>query len=93
MINNFKCKETKKIFNEDFSKKFPVEIQERAFLKLMVLFSANSIEDLRIPLSNHLEALKGDRKGQHSIRINNKWRICFIFKNGNSTNVEITDYH
>ena len=73
--------------------RFPANIQERALSKLLVLNAATDLNDLRVPPSNHLEALKGDRKGQHSIRINGQWRICFIWKNNEAHDVEIVDYH
>lgn len=93
MIDSFKCKETEKIWNRTFSKKFPPNIQVRARRKLIAINISESINDLRIPPSNHLETLKDDRTGQHSIRINDQWRICFEWKDGNAFNVEITDYH
>lgn len=93
MIKSFKCKETEKIWNEEFSKKLPSDIQEKSFDKLIMLDSSNSLLDLRTPPSNHLEALKGDRKGQHSIMINSQWRICFVWKDNNAHDVEIVDYH
>jgi proteic killer suppression protein len=70
-----------------------VNIQDRALLKLSWIDAAKSVQDLKVPSSNHLEALKGDRKGQMSIRINNQWRICFVFENGDASEVEIVDYH
>ncbi|MEA3547022.1 MAG: type II toxin-antitoxin system RelE/ParE family toxin [Thermodesulfobacteriota bacterium] len=93
MIKSFQSKETKKIFGRKFSKKLPTDIQENARQKLVILDSATSINDLRIPPGNMLEELKDDRKGQHSIRINKQWRICFVWENSDSYNVEITDYH
>ena len=93
MIDSFKCKETEKIWNRKFSKKFPPNIQVRARRKLIAINISESINDLRVPPSNHLEILKDDRAGQHSIRINDQWRICFEWKDGNAFNVEITDYH
>jgi len=84
---------TERIWNGLRSKRLPPDIQNRALDKLRVLNRAKSIEDLRNPPSNHLEALKRDRLGQHSIRINAQWRICFRFKDGNAYDVEITDYH
>jgi proteic killer suppression protein len=93
MIKSFRDKETEKIFNRYFSGKLPKKIQNNARKKLVILDSATEIEDLRVPPGNRLEALKGDRKGQHSIRINDQWRICFKWKDGNSYDVEITDYH
>ena len=82
MIVTFNCKETEQIFNRRVSKKFPQKIQPRARQKLLMLDSAISIDDLRIPPANRLEALKGDRKGQHSIRINDQWRILSSLLNG-----------
>jgi len=93
VIRSFRCKETKKIFSRKFSKKLPTEIQENARTKLVILDAARSINDLRVPPGNRLEELKNDRKGQHSISINDQWLICFIWENGNSFNVEIVDYH
>lgn len=93
MIQSFKCKETEKVFGRDFSKRFPNDIQRVALRKLRMLNRATTINDLRIPPSNHLELLEGDRRGQHSIRINEQWRICFEWKNGDAFDVEIVDYH
>ena len=93
MILNFKCKETQKIFNMKFSRKLPENIQRTALRKLKYLSSAVSLEDLKVPPNNRLEALTGNRAGQHSIRINRQYRICFCWKNGNATDVEIVDYH
>ena len=93
MIKSFRCRETKKIFGRDFSKKSPTEIQDNTRIKLVILDAATSVNDLRIPPGNRLEELKDVRKGQHSIRINNQWRICFEWKNGDTINVEIVDYH
>ena len=93
MIKSFKSKETEKIYNEKFSKKLPQEIQKRALQKLRMINIASVIDDLRIPPSNHLEALLGDRQGQHSIMINDQYRICFRWFDNNAFDVEITDYH
>ncbi len=93
MIQSFKCKETEKILNRTFSKKCPPDIQARARQKLVMLQAATILDDLKIPPANQLEALKHDRQGQYSIRINKQWRICFIWDNGNANKVEITDYH
>lgn len=94
MIKSFKDKETELIFNEIFSKKFPVNIQVVALRKLLMINNASNINDLRVPPSNHLEKLTGDRAGQYSIRINDKWRICFKLENQNDfCEVEIVDYH
>lgn len=93
MIKSFNCKETERIFSRDYSKKFPQEIQRIALRKLRMLNRAREIRDLKIPPGNRLEALKGNRKGQHSIRINNKWRVCFQWNGTDALNVEIVDYH
>ena len=93
MIESFKCSETEKIFYRQFSKKLPHNIQKIAFRKLRMLNRSSTIQDLRIPPANKLEALSGNRKEQHSIRINDQWRICFKWQNGNTYNVEIVDYH
>jgi proteic killer suppression protein len=93
MIKTFKSKETEKIYNREISKKLPPDIQRTALKKLWMLDAAPDINTLRVPPSNHLEALKGERKGQHSIRINKQWRICFFWNNGDAFDVEIVDYH
>ena len=93
MIASFTCKLTEKLFTRKGNNRFPANIQERALSKLLVLNAATDLNDLRVPPSNHLEALKGDGKGQHSIRINGQWRICFIWKNNEAHDVEIVDYH
>jgi proteic killer suppression protein len=85
--------ETGKIFKGGRSKKFPADIQKRAFQKLAMLDVSENMNDLRIPPSNMLEALIGDRKGQHSIRINHKYRICFVWVDNEAHNVEIVEYH
>lgn len=87
------CHETEKIFNREFSRKFPRDIQKRAFMKLNAVDAAVEITDLRLPPSNRLELLKGKRKGQYSIRINDRLRLCFEWRDGNAEQVEITDYH
>ena len=93
MIKTFQCKETEKIFHGRFSKKLPQNIQRIAERKLVMLHHAATIDDLRIPPANRLEALSGNRQGQHSIRINNQWRICFQWHEDGALQVEITDYH
>lgn len=93
MIEAFSCKETEKIWNGGRSKKLPGEIQERAFLRLRQLHAADLLADLRIPPSNRLESLSGDLKGYWSIRINQQWRLVFIWNEGKATEVRITDYH
>jgi len=85
--------DTERIFKREFAKGFPREIQQRAFMKLNAIDAAVRLEDLRLPSSNRLEALSGDRKGEHSIRINDQWRICFLWRDGHAERVEIVDYH
>ena len=93
MIISFKSKELEIIWNGIKSKKTPTDIQERVRRKLRMLNNSHELKDLLIPPSNMLENLKGNRKGQYSIRINDQWRLCFNFENGNCHNVEIVDYH
>ncbi len=92
MIKTFKCKETKKLFNDFDVKKFRT-ISRAARIKLETLNAVVSLNSLLIPPGNRLEQLKGSRKGQYSIRINNQWRICFVWKDENVFDVEIVDYH
>jgi proteic killer suppression protein len=93
MIKSFKDKETEKLWNKGSSTKIPVEIQLRGLKKLRLIDASNNLNDLAFPPSNQLEQLKGDRKGQHSIRINDQYRICFMWVDNNAYNVEIVDYH
>jgi proteic killer suppression protein len=93
MIKSFRCKHTAAVFTGKISRKWPVDFQQIALRKLMMLDAAPSIESLRSPPGNHLEKLSGDRAGQWSIRINNQWRLCFRFENGDAYEVEIIDYH
>lgn len=92
MIKSFKDKQAELIWQGKISKKLPQTIQGVARRKLRMLNSAETLDDLRIPPANRLEALVGNRKGQHSIRINNQWRICFVWAEG-AEQVEIVDYH
>ena len=92
-IINFTDKESAKLFAGKFSRRLPPGIQRRAMMRLTQLNGASEIEDLKLPPSNRLEQLKGDRKGQFSIRINQQYRVCFTWKNGNAHDVEIVDYH
>lgn len=93
MIRSFHNRETERIWNGLRSRKLPPDLQNRALDKLKLLNRAKSLDDLRNPLSNRLHELSGDRAGQHSISINKQWRICFIWKDGAATSVEIVDYH
>jgi proteic killer suppression protein len=93
MIKSFKCKETQKMLSRQFSPKLPQNIQTKARQKLVMVDATTDLNDLRIPPGNRLEELKEDRKGQYSIRINDQWRICFVWKSGDAYDVEIVDYH
>lgn len=93
MIKSFKCKETEKIHRGRFSRRIPRDIQRLAARKLEMLAAASELKSMRIPPSNRLEKLKGSRSGQHSVRVNDQWRICFIWKSGDAYDVEIVDYH
>lgn len=93
MIRSFENKETEKVFNRQVSRKLPRNIQRIALRKLRMLHRAVTLQDLRIPPGDHLEKLHGNRAGQHSIRINDQWRICFEWRNGDAYDVEIADYH
>ncbi|MBT5528952.1 MAG: type II toxin-antitoxin system RelE/ParE family toxin [Cytophagia bacterium] len=93
MIKSFNCAETEKLFERQFSLKFPQDIQRTALRKLRMLNRAININDLWIPRANRLEKLIGKRKRQYSIRINNQWRICFVWQDNDAINVEIIDYH
>ena len=93
MIKSFKDNEAEKIFQRQFSRKLPHDIQRTALRKLRMLNRAMNLNDLRVPPNNRLEKLKGDRQEQYSIRINDQWRICFIWDDSDAYEVEITDYH
>ena len=93
MIKSFKDKDTERIFNRQVIRSLHPELQQTAFEKLVMLHSATSLIGLGVFPGNRLEALKGNRKGQHSIRINRQYRICFRWENGDAHEVEITDYH
>lgn len=93
MIIGFASKETEKIWRAEVSRRLPRSIQQAALRKLFMLDKAQSLNDLRIPPANRLEALKDDRKGQHSIRINDQWRVCFVWTDNGPSAVEVVDYH
>ena len=93
MIRSFKSKETEAIWQGQVSRRLPREIQDRALRKLRQLDASRTVDDLRNPPGNRLEALSGDRAGQMSIRINDQWRLCFIWRDGDAIDVEINDYH
>ena len=93
MIKSFKDNETEKVYRREGSGKLPRDIQQVALRKLRMINNAKNLSDLRIPPANRLEKLKGDREGQFSIRINDQWRICFIWRDGDAYEVEIADCH
>lgn len=93
MIQTFADKETQQVFVSGKSKRLPPDLIKRAIRRLEYIHLANTLNDLRVPPSNRLHALKGDREGQYSISINEQWRICFRFIDGDAHDVEITDYH
>jgi proteic killer suppression protein len=93
VIRSFRDKETERVWRGQRSRRLPHDIQTPARRKLRMLNNAHSNEDLRIPPANRLEALKGNRRGQFSIRINDQWRICFVWRDGDAHDVEIVDYH
>ena len=93
MIKSFTDTETEKVFHRVFSRKLPGDIQSVALRKLRMLNNAHGIDDLRIPPANRLERLSGSRAGQHSIRVNDQWRVCFTWSDGDAYDVEIVDYH
>ena len=93
MIQNFKDKEAQKVFERKHSRKLPLDIQQVALRKLRMLNRGETLQDLRVPPANRLERLVGDREGQYSIRVNDQWRICFVWQDGDALDVEIVDYH
>jgi len=93
MIQSYANKLTQQVAEGRFPKKLPSTIKTRALMRLIQLDNATTIDDLKLPPSNHLEKLSGDRRGQYSMRINQQWRLCFEFEDGNAFNVEILDYH
>jgi len=93
MIKSLKCRETKRVWEGEYSRRWHLDVQKIARRKLRMLNNARILHDLSVPPGNRLGALKHDRKGQHSIRINDQWRVCFKWRNGDAHDVEITDYH
>ena len=93
MIRSFGSPETERVFSLQRSRKLPSDIQQVALRKLRMLNNARTLQDLRSPPANRLEKLRGDRSGQHSIRINDQWRICFVWRDSDAYEVEIVDYH
>jgi proteic killer suppression protein len=93
MIKSFRGTETEKVYRREVSGKLPHDMQHVALRKLRMLNNAKNLNDLRVPPANRLEKLRGDRDGQYSIRINDQWRLCFFWRDGDVYEVEITDYH
>lgn len=92
MVKSFRCRETEKLFQRRYSRKFSA-IRRAALKKLLIVDAAGALSDLRVPPANRLEKLSGGRRGQHSVRVNDQWRICFRWKAGDAYDVEIVDYH
>lgn len=93
MIKAFRDAETERLWNEERSRRIPASLHRAALKKLQMLNAAGALSDLALPPGNRLERLRGDRQGQHSIRINDQYRVCFEWREGNAYDVEITDYH
>jgi proteic killer suppression protein len=93
MIVSFRDKETERLWRSGRNRRLPASLQLRAFKKLAILNAAVTLENLKVPPGNQLEALRGNRAGQHSIRINDQYRVCFVWRDGNAFDVEIADYH
>jgi toxin HigB-1 len=93
MIASFRNKETEELWRSGKSRRIPADLERRAFKKLAILNAAVTLGNLKVPPGNHLEALRGNRTGQHSIRINDQYRVCFDWRDGNAFDVEIVDYH
>ena len=93
MIRSFGTKDTERIWHEQYVKRADRMVQRAALRKLELIHAAKGVEDLRVPPGNRLERLVGDRRGQHSIRVNAQWRLCFVWREGGADNVELVDYH
>jgi len=93
MIKSFRDRDTERVFARERSRRLSKGVQRLAQRKLLILDAAESLDELRVPPGNHLERLSGNRKGEHSIRVNDQWRICFRWSKGHSCEVEIADYH
>lgn len=93
MIKSFRDRDSQKVFERQPVRRWPVSVQRAALRKLLILDAAERLDDLRVPPGNRLEKLSGDRAGQYSIRINDQWRICFQWRQGDAYQVEIADYH
>ena len=93
MIASFRDKDTERLWRSGRCRNLPADLQRRAFIKLAVLNAAVALQNLKVPPGNRLEALHGDRDGEHSIRINEQYRVCFVWRDGNAFDVEVVDYH
>lgn len=93
MIKSFRCRGTEALFNRERTRRFGADVERAALRKLLMIDAASALDSLRIPPGNRLEALKGARTGQHSIRINSQWCVCFVWRDGHAYEVEIVDYH
>lgn len=93
MIRDFRDSQTQRLFRREFVRALPSDVQRTALRKLAQLDAAVALNDLRLPPGNHLEALQGDRNGQHSIRVNDQWRLCFVWRDDGAQSVELVDYH
>jgi toxin HigB-1 len=93
MIVSFRDKETERLWQSGRNRRLPAALQLRAFKKLAILNAAVALDNLKVPPGNQLEALRGSRAGQHSIRVNDQYRVCFVWRDGNAFDVEIVDYH
>jgi proteic killer suppression protein len=91
VIRSFRCRDTERLFRRERPRRFPAGILWRAYRKLVMLHAATVLDDLRVPPGNRLEPLRGARRGQHGIRVNDQWRICFVWRG--AEDVEIVDYH
>ena len=93
MIASFRDRETERLWQSGESRRLPPDLERRAFKKLAILNAAVALDNLKVPPGNQLEALRGDRSGQYSIRVNDQYRVCFVWRDGNAFDVEIVDYH
>ena len=93
MIHTFADRDTERLFTRERVRRYPADLQRTMLRKLVAVDAAEQLDDLRVPPGNRLEKLRGNRAGQHSIRVNEQWRICFRWKDGNAYEVEIVDYH
>jgi len=93
MIASFRDRETERLWQSGRSRRLPADLQRRAFNKLAILNAAVTLDNLKVPPGNQLEALRGNRSGQHSIRVNDQYRVCFVWRDGNAFQAEIVDYH